>query len=109
MRAFDKLLNAHRYAPASTYLHAGVRHGWPHDQKCEDTFEVPPMAVNPGSVLNVQLNQTTTCAAPEYKAEYGADGSARLYLHAPKRLIGTFDTFADAQLAAEALNNHKGY
>jgi hypothetical protein len=113
---------------ANTSLHAGFSRGWPHDHKAEDGYEAPPHTWAPGVNESFRLlaekkeeasmtHTTTTwetgavteCASPEYRAEFGTDGSARLYLHAPKTLIGSFDTFADAQLAAEALNNHKGY
>lgn len=80
----------------STYLHAGAAKGWPADQKAEDTFELPP--VPPRGTVEPR----------EYRAEFGTDGSARLVLD-KTTTIATFDTFADAQLAAEALNNHKGY
>jgi hypothetical protein len=89
---------------ANTSLHAGFSRGWPYDHKAEDVYEAPPHTWEP-----LVTGAVTECESPEYRAEFGTDGSARLYLHAPKTLIGSFDTFADAQLAAEALNNHKGY
>ena len=82
-----------------TYLHAFGGKGWPADHTAEDAFELPPMIK-----LDDLRNET-----PEYKAEFGTDGSARLYLYQPRKLIGTFNTFADAQLAAKALNEAKGY
>jgi hypothetical protein len=83
---------------ANTSLHAGFSRGWPHDHKAEDAYEAPPHTWSPG------VNE-----APEFKAEFGLDGSSRVYLYTPRRLVGSFETHADAQLAAEALNNHKGY
>lgn len=115
-----------------TYLHAGAGKGWPHDHKAEDTFEVHPLKhewsedriyniTPPLNVLEhpelIGMPMITIDTrdnglinnAPEYKAEFGHDGSANLVLYTPRRLIAKFDTMADAQLAAEALNNHKGY
>lgn len=47
-----------------------------------------------------------------YEAEWGPKGEAvlvRLEIKTTKKFIAWFDTFADAQKAAEALNNHEGY
>jgi hypothetical protein len=97
---------------ANTSLHAGFSRGWPYGHKAEDAYEAPPHTWEPW------LNETFTLPAeqkplkneaPEFKAEFGLDGSSRVYLYTPRRLVGSFETHADAQLAAEALNNHKGY
>lgn len=86
-----------------TYLNGHAK-GWPHDHTAEDTFELPPKTTNEALLIKSQDE------AKEYRAEFGTDGSARLYLHTPPKLfIATFETFADAKTAAEALNNHKGY
>lgn len=88
----------------STYMHAVAGKGWPYDHKAEDAFEVPPYILRDTIKLDDLRNET-----PEYKAEFGTDGSARLYLYQPRKLIGTFETFADAQITAKALNEAKGY
>lgn len=113
----------------STYLHAGSSKGWPADQKSEDTFEVPSeqRTVSPwdasapwhptthfrdGTPIPM-VTVDTRAPAPvteerEYRAEFGDSGEAFLVLDHTKR-IAKFDTYADAQTAAEALNNLKGY
>jgi hypothetical protein len=106
-----------------TYLN-GARNGWPQDPKAEDTFELPKLNAQPeGSApaegeqrdmsefkaRNAFFNSILSNEEPEFKAEFGTDGSSRVYLYSPRRLIGSFETHADAQLAAEALNNYKGY
>jgi hypothetical protein len=50
----------------------------------------------------------------EYSAEFTTRGGVQLILTTTSkthtvRPIASFDTFADAQLAAEALNNHNGF
>jgi hypothetical protein len=100
---------------ANTSLHAGFSRGWPHDHKAEDAYEAPPHTWDePGvnetfKLLAEKKPLNIRNEAPEFKAEFGLDGSSRVYLHPPRRLVGSFETHADAQLAAEALNNHKGY
>lgn len=84
-----------------TYLHANGPTGWPADHKAEDTFDIP--TIGPGMIVNVIKDK------PEYSAAYTGSGKVILILSTPDRTIGYFDTYADAQLAAEALNNHKGY
>lgn len=84
------------YRRPNTYLHTGAIKGWPQDHKAEDTFDL------------LQRRQQLHAEDREYKAEFGTDGSARLYL-ITKTSVAKFDTFADAQLAAEALNNHNGF
>lgn len=90
----------------STYLHSGIKPGWPYDHSSEDTFELPPP--NPTMFPNFTVTRGPA-ELPEYKAEFGTDGSARVYLYSPRKLVGSFDTFADARLTAEALNNLMGY
>ena len=110
----------------STYLHAGAsKIGWPHDHSVDDTYECPPHTWTPGQELaairdkNAATAEDTFCVPPipppqpmpgehQYTAEFRGDGSAVLVLYSSK-LIAEFDTIADAKLAAEALNNHKGY
>jgi hypothetical protein len=111
-----------------TYLngHANSHaNGWPQDHSVEDTFDVPPKPWEFGTYQDQALNEAyiaEACKAShpvatiipvgddesEYYAEFGSDGSARLCL-TNTRIIGRFDTFADAKLAAEALNNLKGW
>lgn len=109
-----------------TYLHAGKpsKIGWPHDHTAEDTFAVPPMGIGappwmpvppfaPGLILQHPPCEQLAKPKPpvvelEYRAEFGTDGSARLLL-ITTATIAKFDTFADAQLAAKAINEHKGY
>jgi hypothetical protein len=78
----------------NTYLN-GHSKGWPHDHSVDDAYEAPPYT-----------HITTSNESPEYKAR--SDGSLVL-VTACVTHIANFGTFADAQLAAEALNNHKGY
>ena len=109
--------------PHDTYLHAFGGQGWPADHRAEDTFEVPgagwltnaEAAATQAQLWEPAKNKTTLEAthvladAPQYSAAYTGSGKVILVLSTPDRTIGYFDTFADAQLAAEALNNHKGY
>jgi hypothetical protein len=116
----------------STYLHAGSGKGWPHDQSTEDTFEVPSSPVQPwpcpphpldgltakqaqAAFLNSPVftpeaieAQVISTVEKEYRAEFDTKGRALLILHR-RQTVASFDTYADAQLAAEALNNHEGY
>jgi len=76
--------------------------GWPTDQALEDAFDLPPRAVETSKVDR------------QYAAEFTASGGVELILtttstYETKRTIGSFDTMADAQLAAKALNTHHGY
>jgi hypothetical protein len=108
---------------ADTYLHAGHgTKGWPHDHKAEDPFEVPPhlsmsQFLNKKDLETAKLDQAYKAAhpvgiindTPQYSAAYTGSGKAILVLSTPERTIGFFDTFADAQLAAKALNELKGW
>lgn len=98
----------------STYMHAVPGKGWPFDHKAEDAFELPPL--RNGVTVEVPLYETkdTSEVEQQYSAVYTTKGGVELRLETVStyttiRTIGTFDTFADAQLAAEALNNLKGY
>lgn len=79
-----------------TYLHAGSSQGWPADHTAEDTFECPP------------IDRPDIETAPEYSARFSYTGAAHLIKTTTTR-IATFETFADAQTAAKALNELKGY
>jgi hypothetical protein len=70
----------------------------------EDAFEVP-LRKDHLSDRTRYKGSTDTCPY-EYKAEFGTDGTSRLLFI---RTVASFDTLADAQLAAKALNEHKGY
>lgn len=87
------------YHGPDTYLN-GARNGWPQDHSSEDAFDLPP---------TLPAHRITGTGAPEYNAEFDTDGSTRVYLYTPRKLIGSFETHHDAQLCAEALNNLKGY
>jgi len=89
--------------PPSTYLHAGAGTGWPHDHKAEDTFDLPPEPTMP----HVKTDE-------EYFPKFNGHGGAELCIRtvtttAAYKRIATFDTYADAETAAKALNEHKGY
>ena len=88
---------------ANTYLHARYGQVWPADQKSEDAFEVPL------HTLEINQDNPNREESPQYSAEFTGQGKAVLVLYTPSRVIAHFDTFADAQTAAEALNNHHGY
>jgi hypothetical protein len=54
----------------------------------------------------------TVTSDTEYKAVWGPKGEAKLIrveTQSRHTTIAKFDTFADAETAAEALNNHEGY
>lgn len=95
----------------STYLHAGAsKTGWPHDQSTEDTFDLPAV---PGRICRTPTPLETSEVTREYVAKYTSMGGAELVLitkstYETIRPIAAFDTMADAQTAAEALNNHEG-
>lgn len=91
-----------------TYLHAGAGKGWPHDHKAEDTFDVPTIAIDTQDFNRLVGGPKPPVEERDYQAEFGPDGSARLVL-VTATIIATFETFADAQTAAKALNEHKGY
>jgi hypothetical protein len=84
---------------------------WAYDEQNaipEDAFCVPPLPSNhplsrPHSFKGPSDND------PQYVARLNIVGTPELILQGPTRCVGTFTTLADAQLAAEALNNHKGY
>lgn len=84
----------------STYLHAGASsQGWPHDQKAEDTFDVP-----------TSPEWRTDTVEAEYRAEFlPTGGVALMRVSTTKINIANFNNFADAQTAAKALNELKGY
>jgi hypothetical protein len=95
----------------STYLHAGAGKGWPHDQKAEDTFDLPPQRLSTEEAKEnyaAYLGKTAP-ADPEYYVQFGPKGEALLMHYTPNRTIATFDTFTDAVTAAKALNELKGY
>lgn len=90
----------------STYLHAGCGKGWPHDHKAEDTFELPRRV--PAHEARAEFF-STAAETPQYSAGFTGSGKVILVLSTPERTIAYFDTFADAQTAAQALNELKGY
>lgn len=72
----------------------------------EDTFA--PCAPNP-----IVTGYDTSNVDRQYAAEYTPGGGVNLVLtttstYVTKRAIASFDTMADAQTAAKALNNHNG-
>lgn len=116
----------------STYLNSLQRHELQRlvDQTPEDAFDLPPFGLkvdplsDPNSYKGAYPPGTVAPAAPrvidtsevthEYSAAYTATGGVSLVLttvsnYRTERTIAAFDTFADAQTAAEALNNLKGY
>jgi hypothetical protein len=99
----------------STYLHAGAGIGWPVDHSTDDTFALPPLPLSallpPNMLSDAKRPEPLNIVddRPEYKAEFSADGSANLVLYTPCKIIAKFQTFVDAQTAAQALNNLKGY
>lgn len=92
-------MKAQEFKGPDTYLN-GHSKGWPHDHSVDDAYEAPLFTMKP---------KTAPAEEREFKASFGPDGSSKVWLHTPPRLIGSFETHADAQLAAEALNNYKGY
>lgn len=116
----------------NTYLHAGSgKRGWPYDHSVDDAYECPPFTWAPTLQEAFKLSNPVTIAreaidhalmgtgespiafaAPEdtteYRALFGEKGEAYLVLVNIKR-IAKFDTFADAQTAAKALNEHHGF
>lgn len=110
----------------STYLHAGSAQGWPANPQNEDTFDLPCDALKPDYLSNPNaltpageafLARSLTEGSEvtkEYTAEYDPKGRALLILNTTSkyitaREIGSFDTMADAQLAAQALNDLNGF
>ncbi len=84
-----------------TYLN-GVRYGWPHDHSVDDTYEVPPHTWTP-------VEAEDPAHGPQYAAEFTTSGGAILVFYPAAQKIAAFETMADAQTAAKALNEHKGY
>jgi hypothetical protein len=84
----------------STHLHAGAGPVWPAQQSTEDAFEAPRRP-DPFDWIDTPADQ-------QYSAEFRSDGGAVLVLKTTKD-IAKFDTFEDAQEAAKALNQYKGY
>lgn len=133
---FDVLSEAFQHDPRnriiggmlgpSTYLHAGAsKVGWPYDQKAEDTFDLPKTTVMPPvdtpdpsevaaeEALFKNLVDSSS-VTKEYSAELTTKGGAQLVItivstYRTARPIASFDTFYDAQTAAQALNEHEGY
>lgn len=98
----------------STYLHAVAGKGWPYDHKAEDTFDIPHTTPPLHLTFPEGFTVHEEPSAPEYHAEYGSKGEAILVIATQSvtrsvKRIAYFDTYADAQRAAEALNNHEGY
>lgn len=87
---------------SSTYLN-GHGAGWPQSHSVDDTYECPPHTwVAPASAPTER----------EYLARFSPSGGAELVIKTTDTkytVIANFDTHADAVIAAEALNNHKGY
>lgn len=85
------------------------RHEWSEDRiyNISPTLNVtdhPELLISPG-----YAHTDNTPDSPQYSAAYTGSGKVILVLSTPDKTIGYFDTFADAHLAAEALNNHSGY
>jgi hypothetical protein len=115
---FDVISEAYQHeAPAKADL--TMRRG---GHTPEDTFELPTLtpyvSLDKDALKRARIDAAHKLVdgppyiikdTPEYSAGYTGSGKVILVLSTPDRTIGYFDTFADAQLAAEALNNHKGY
>ena len=67
----------------------------------EDAFDVPDFTT---------IKTPPSYTPREYTTVFGLKGEALLVLNEDKQTtIASFETMADAQTCAEALNNHKGY
>jgi hypothetical protein len=111
---------AHKH---NTYLHAGSgKLGWPHDHTVEDTYAYGPQEMAARAMDEARdaalLNEAHKAVHPvavlpndqEYSAEFGAHGEAYVVKRSTTyKFIAAFDTMADAQKAAKALNEHEGY
>jgi hypothetical protein len=97
-----------RHPAPSTYIYAGYgTKGWPHDHSTEDAYEVPPFTWD-GHPTGTVVKSAKSAEDREYTAEFRSDGGAVLVLRINKT-IAHFETFTDAQIAAKALNELKGY
>jgi hypothetical protein len=74
----------------------------------DNTFQSYANACNNYRPGNPNMLKKPEPPEDEYIAEFGPDGSARLVV-ATTRIIANFNNFADAQTAAKALNELKGY
>jgi hypothetical protein len=68
----------------------------------EDAFDLP-------AVSKLAPYVQDEAHAGKYSAEYTHERGATLVFYPPAKIIAKFETLADAQEAAKALNEHKGY
>ncbi len=109
----------------TTYLHCAPKPGWPADHTTEDAFDLPKkprVTAHEARAAFYNEPESPQSAAPltpaifeaaeEYRAEYTSGGGVVLVLsktQQQKTTIAYFDTYVDAQTAAKALNELKGY
>jgi hypothetical protein len=69
----------------------------------EDAFDLPLSKTHMTTYVQDEAH------AGKYSAEYTHERGATLVFYPPAKIIAKFETLADAQTAAKALNEHKGY